>query len=49
MALANLCVSYIMTSLNEKAEDLLRQVGNEKGGVGWKGGCGVEELRKRET
>ena len=26
MALANLCVSYIMTSLNEKAEDLLRQV-----------------------
>eukprot|EP00961_Rhodomonas_salina_P186309 2515414-Rhodomonas_salina.1 len=26
MVLANLCVSYIMTSLNEKAEDLLRQV-----------------------
>ena len=26
MVLANLCVSYIMTSQNEKAEDLLRQV-----------------------
>ena len=30
MALANLCVSYIMTSLNEKAEDLLRQVEKEE-------------------
>ena len=25
MVLANLCVSFIMTSQNEKAEDLLRQ------------------------
>jgi tetratricopeptide repeat protein 30 len=30
MVLANLCVSYIMTSLNEKAEDLLRQVEKEE-------------------
>jgi tetratricopeptide repeat protein 30 len=30
MALANLCVSYIMTSLNERAEDLLRQVEKEE-------------------
>lgn len=30
MVLANLCVSYIMTSQNEKAEDLLRHVEKEE-------------------
>jgi len=35
MVLANLCVSFIMTSQNEKAEDLLRQVEKEEERVGY--------------
>uniref|UniRef100_A0A7S0YIU3 Tetratricopeptide repeat protein 30 n=1 Tax=Hemiselmis tepida TaxID=464990 RepID=A0A7S0YIU3_9CRYP len=35
MVLANLCVSYIMTSQNEKAEDLLRQVEKEEERMGY--------------
>lgn len=35
MVLANLCVSYIMTSQNEEAEELMRKVEKEEDQIGF--------------
>ena len=36
IVLANLCVSYIMTSQNEEAEELMRKIEKEEEQVIWK-------------